>query len=904
MYFFFLPFILVGVAVAQKNFIDGGFIVQLRPAANHTSRSDAHVGFLEALDKRVGGQFRTRAKYDHKLFTGLAIQLMNAEQLVDLAALPNVAKVYQLGVYSLPKYLHQVDSLLQYSPSVRPVQQRVLKANGDSPFLGESVHTMTGVDAVHASGIKGQGIQIAIVDSGVDYLHDALGGGFGPGFKIAGGYDFVGDDYDGYNDPTPDEDPMDCFGHGTHVTGIIGANGDNVYQMSGVAPEASVYMYKIGGCNGAIADDVIIPAILRAVDDGADVISMSFGGPNSWTNSPLAVLASSVVEQGVVVTISNGNEGRSGIMYSWSPASGEKVISVGAVENTAVITQTFTTSVPHNPMTYVSVTRPNVAGAPVPGVPDTPLPVYAVQPFQDGTPSRDCQELPPSVPENLTGLAVVFSNSDNVECSKWSLIATRNPAVIIQWRHPEVTGSASVPTITISDEDGAWLTEHAGTGNLTVSFPGPPIDSSTGDAGGLMCNFSSMGPTVSPDNRLGFSPSISAPGGDIMSTWLTKDGGWAIQSGTSMAAPYTAGSAALLLQAKGKNAAGDIRGLLQATSQSLPSSRSDGALLQTLAFQGAGLINVAGAISAKTTVSPTELSLNDLANWEGSHTISLKNIGTEPQMYTLAHVAAGTTVTTSEENNEFKPYPVPLVSSPIGVSFSQDTVTIEAGQIATFMVTFTPPPDAKQKTLPVVSGWLTATSSSGEVVKVSYIGVAASLVDAQTISTSKFLDPNNLLPNIMPVDESVAQTGPRNYTLTSPLSTWPIYHFGLSTPSAHVYVEIIDANTDVNSNVPHGDTSAKVKRLNWSNWLPPPTGARLPVPTVPTVGPVAEFMFLPRGGFLHYYWQLDLINFANGTAIPVGQYKVLLRTLRLFGDESNPDHWDVHVSVQFGYVPA
>ena len=69
---------------------------------------------------------------------------------------------------------------------------------------------------------------VAVIDSGIDYMHPALGGGFGKGFRVAYGHDFVGDAYTGANEPTPDEDPRDCNdghggGHGTHVAGIIGA---------------------------------------------------------------------------------------------------------------------------------------------------------------------------------------------------------------------------------------------------------------------------------------------------------------------------------------------------------------------------------------------------------------------------------------------------------------------------------------------------------------------------------------------------------------------------------------------------------------------------------------------------------------------------------------------------------
>lgn len=77
---------------------------------------------------------------------------------------------------------------------------------------------MGGVDKLHNLGIKGSGIKIGVVDTGVDYRHPALGAGFGPGHKIAGGYSFVLDNGTLANS----SDPLaTCYGggHGTHVSG-------------------------------------------------------------------------------------------------------------------------------------------------------------------------------------------------------------------------------------------------------------------------------------------------------------------------------------------------------------------------------------------------------------------------------------------------------------------------------------------------------------------------------------------------------------------------------------------------------------------------------------------------------------------------------------------------------------
>ena len=103
--------------------------------------------------------------------------------------------------------------------------------------------------------------------------HPALGGGFGKGYKVEFGHDFVGDDYNGVNKPVPDPDPMDCKGHGTHVAGIIGANSP---LFSVVAPNATLGMYRVFGCVGTASDEVLIAAYIRAHESGGKVFHQFF----------------------------------------------------------------------------------------------------------------------------------------------------------------------------------------------------------------------------------------------------------------------------------------------------------------------------------------------------------------------------------------------------------------------------------------------------------------------------------------------------------------------------------------------------------------------------------------------------------------------------------------------------
>lgn len=169
--------------------------------------------------------------------------------------------------------------------------------------------------------VRGRGIRVAVIDTGVDYTRPDLGGCFGPGCKVAGGYDF-------YNN---DADPFDDNGHGTHVAGIIGANG----TIKGVAPEATLLAYKVLGQDGSGWASAIIAALEVAAnpdgdpmtDDGAHVINMSLGGGGN-PDDPLSQAVDQAVQQGSVVVVAAGNAG--GYATIGSPGSARRAITVAA----------------------------------------------------------------------------------------------------------------------------------------------------------------------------------------------------------------------------------------------------------------------------------------------------------------------------------------------------------------------------------------------------------------------------------------------------------------------------------------------------------------------------------------------------------------------------------------------
>jgi subtilisin family serine protease len=195
--------------------------------------------------------------------------------------------------------------------------------------------TSATVDArtkVNASGLGtgGAGIVVAVIDSGIDYTHPALGGGYGPGFKVAGGYDFVNDD----------DDPMDDNGHGTHVAGTVAANAPG---LIGVAPDATLLAYKVLSAQGSGPTSGVIAAIERSVDpngdgdssDRVDVINLSLGGAGD-AEDPGSRAVDNAVAAGVVVVAAAGNDGT--VASIGSPGSALHAITVAAIDDEGNVT--------------------------------------------------------------------------------------------------------------------------------------------------------------------------------------------------------------------------------------------------------------------------------------------------------------------------------------------------------------------------------------------------------------------------------------------------------------------------------------------------------------------------------------------------------------------------------------
>ena len=158
---------------------------------------------------------------------------------------------------------------------------------------------------------SGEGVVVAVLDSGVDGSHPDLEG------QVLSGFDPIGGG-DGWFDPN---------GHGTHVAGVIAALRDNDVGGVGLAPAVKVLPVRVLDANGVGDHEDIASGVVWATSQGADVINMSLGGAE--TSEVLEVAVRYALDAGVVVVAAAGNSRFNGNLVSY-PAAYSGVIGVAA----------------------------------------------------------------------------------------------------------------------------------------------------------------------------------------------------------------------------------------------------------------------------------------------------------------------------------------------------------------------------------------------------------------------------------------------------------------------------------------------------------------------------------------------------------------------------------------------
>src|SRR5690606_32076261 len=392
--------------------------------------------------------------------------------------------------------------------------------------------------------------------------------------------------YDVVND---DPDPMDDHGHGTHVAGIVAADG----QVRGVAPDATLTAYKLLDSfgNGQVSD--ILAGLDRAVHPDnphrADVVNLSLSGPGDGTD-PLSVAAQQVAAAGVVVVAAAGNDGPfPGTVRA--PAAAEGVVAVGASasgirvprarmvhpveEDLHALRLGFSANPPPAPVEVDVVD----VGLGLPGTYDD------VDVAGRAVLMEPLDPLPQASHAQQRGAAAVLFYVPDLWLPTGSGPVVAPDAAVPGGHRAAVVEGDDFPTgIRDADEDRlevvALQVPGSAAAELQRHLPDGPVrvEISGVDATDLMADFSSRGPT----GRFGAKPNLVAPGVEILST--LPGGGYGRASGTSMAAPHVAGAAALLLSLRPELTAREVSALLSTTAR-----RLDGA---DPLEQGAGRLDI------------------------------------------------------------------------------------------------------------------------------------------------------------------------------------------------------------------------------------------------------------------------------------------------------------------------
>lgn len=220
---------------------------------------------------------------------------------------------------------HQYKYISVFAATIPEDQEDALEAEASVAYVEDDLEVVAfagkqitdwGVLKVEASGAweqgsRGEGVKVGIFDTGIDLDH--------PDLTVAGGVDLVGDGF-GIDD---------CHGHGTHVGGIVGAT-DNGNHTVGVAPKTELYAMRLLNCAGSGPLSDMILGLEWAIDNGMDVVNMSFGLVIPVPSQSEEAAMNAAYERGIVLVAASGNNSSPTVGF---PAAYEAVIAVGATDD-------------------------------------------------------------------------------------------------------------------------------------------------------------------------------------------------------------------------------------------------------------------------------------------------------------------------------------------------------------------------------------------------------------------------------------------------------------------------------------------------------------------------------------------------------------------------------------------
>lgn len=477
--------------------------------------------------------------------------------------------------------------------AVSPVNTYYVHANDNIELIGGI--TARGFYDRNNRRLTGKGVKVGVIDTGIDYNHPDLRRSYG------GGRDLVDND----------KDPMETKAaggqstlHGTHVAGIIAANG----KIKGVAPEATIIAYRALGPGGSGTTEQVIAAIDQAIKDKVDVLNLSLGNNVNGPDLPISLALNKAVDKGITAVTSSGNSGPN-LWTVGSPGTASKAISVGASTPTMKV------------------------------------------PFLEAGGKRIRLDLLQGSKEwNFDrSYELVYGGLGRKE----ELIAASGKIVLVE--RGELTFTDKAVNALEAGAEGVIIfnnTKGRFFGNLDSGVP-IPIAALSKEEGeelkkvlvkerlfgrtyimkekDILADFSSRGPVTSTWE---IKPDIVAPGVAINST---IPGGYLPLQGTSMAAPHVAGACAIIKQAHPDWGPEKIKAALMNTAKPLVNHESK--LYRTFE-QGAGRIQLEKALQTETLVMPASLQFGKFQIADRLHEhkayVTVENISEKKQSYSFS----------------------------------------------------------------------------------------------------------------------------------------------------------------------------------------------------------------------------------------------------------------------------
>lgn len=540
---------------------------------------------LDAIAKRLGREVSPSRRYS-LAFHGLALELTEKEAEW-IARLPGVRNV-------------QPDRHLQ-------------PASDAGPAWTGATQIWDGSGTGGLPGTKGEGIVVGVLDTGIDLGHPSFADVGGDGYNHVnprGSGNYVGwcspasPNYDPalpcndkligvWSYPDSGDDPRDGDGHGTHVASIAAGNyiasaqipvpgGVVARPISGVAPHANLIAYDVCGEYGCYSS-TIVEAVEQATADGVDVIVLALWDTYSsspWADSiSLALLGAR--EAGIFVAAAAG-----GGSYGYgAPASAPWVLSTGA----ATHNRRFV-----SPLTHLSggssTPPPGLEGQSLTGA-HGPAPIV----YGGSYGNWSCEPWSPFPPGTFSGQIVVCEHDpwDDAAAKAQNLLGGGAGGMILadSWYSygPPLLRAYVLPTMQLSGREADALFDWLGTGTGHSGRIGATEARFSSSRGDWMEYNSPYGSGIE-FNLL--KPDVVAPGQEIFAAYRNQ--GYAVLSGTSMAAGHAGGAAALLVDLHPDWTPAEIQSALVSTAVTGVQSWDGGGPADILA-KGGGRLSLTAA---------------------------------------------------------------------------------------------------------------------------------------------------------------------------------------------------------------------------------------------------------------------------------------------------------------------